>query len=109
MRRDALGATVASREVVSIPIPSEKGMRRVRLVAVHAPALVSIPIPSEKGMRLDLDGKRLHAGMAVSIPIPSEKGMRLSRWVGCSPPSGCFNPHPLREGDAPCRRPMLSP
>ena len=36
----------------------------------------------------------------VSILTPSEKGMRR-RSPGRSPARFCFNPHPLREGDAP--------
>lgn len=48
----SLGHEDVGSTVVSIPIPSQKGMRRVHdLLRRRVPPLVSIPIPSEKGMR----------------------------------------------------------
>ena len=124
----SLGHEDVGSTVVSIPIPSQKGMRRVHdLLRRRVPPLVSIPIPSEKGMRPHYCTVARHL-QPVSIPIPSEKGMRptslasmasrRSLFQSPSPPRrGCAErgvvklpgedevsiPIPSREGDAPRR------
>ena len=67
------------------------------------PPHVSIPIPSEKGMRLE-EHRLLVEVDPVSIPIPSEKGMRRGGPLSLAAVVSSFNPHPLREGDAPASR-----
>ena len=60
------------------------------------------PSPPRRGCASQATCPRLQA-KDVSIPIPSEKGMRpySGRWGNGDCPG--FNPHPLREGDAPPR------
>ena len=89
------------RFVVSIPIPSEKGMRH-HSRWFHNPIRnkVSIPIPSEKGMRQRLLDIRRRMNN-VSIPIPSEKGMRPGCVIGNERFTYVFqSPSPPRRGCA---------
>ena len=112
---------------VSILTPSEKGMRPAQNRSIlawegrcfnphplregdapggheaHVPVqVVSILTPSEKGMRQHILALLRGEGRQVSILTPSEKGMRPPSRPAFSPgPPNCFNPHPLREEDAP--------
>ena len=105
MRRPPAGAP-KRQPGVSILTPSEKRMRPGPGARADPGLCVSILTPSEKRMRraalelAGLDGQ-------VSILTPSEKRMRRPGSPRSYRRSARFNPHPLREEDAPWSTRMI--